>query len=103
MTLTPPFPDRPVRFGSRGSALALAQTHLAADRFRAMHPRRAVEVHVISTEGDVDKTSPLTEIGGRGGFTSAIEAAILRGEGDAAIPSAEDRSGEDTAELPSRQ
>ncbi|HEX2282574.1 MAG TPA: hydroxymethylbilane synthase [Thermomicrobiales bacterium] len=90
MTLTPPFPDRPVRFGSRGSALALAQTHLAADRFRAMHPRRAVEVHVISTEGDVDKTSPLTEIGGRGVFTSAIEAAILRGEVDAAIHSAKD-------------
>jgi hydroxymethylbilane synthase len=90
MTLTSPFPDRPMRFGSRGSALALAQTHLAADRFRAIHPRRAVEVHVVSTEGDVDKTSPLTEIGGRGVFTTAIEAAILRGEVDAAIHSAKD-------------
>jgi len=90
MMLTPPFPDRPIRFGSRGSALALAQTHLAADRFRAIHPRRGVEVHVISTEGDVDKTSPLTEIGGRGVFTTAIEAAILRGEVDAAIHSAKD-------------
>src|SRR5829696_7341254 len=90
MTLTSPFPDRPIRFGSRGSALALAQTHLAADRFRAIHPRLAVEVHVISTEGDVDKTSPLTEIGGRGVFTTAIEAAILRGEVDAAIHSAKD-------------
>jgi hydroxymethylbilane synthase len=90
MTLTPPFPDRPIRFGSRGSALALAQTHLAADRFRAIHPRRGVEVHVITTEGDLDKTSPLTEIGGRGVFTTAIEAAILRGEVDAAIHSAKD-------------
>ncbi len=90
MTLTPPFPDRPVRFGSRGSALALAQTQLAVDRFRAIHPRRGVEVHVISTQGDVDKTSPLTEIGGRGVFTTAIEAAILRGEVDAAIHSAKD-------------
>ena len=90
MTLTPPFPDRPLRFGSRGSALALAQTQLAVGRFRAIHPRRGVEVHVISTEGDVDKTSPLTEIGGRGVFTTAIEAAILRGEVDAAIHSAKD-------------
>src|SRR5215212_1520581 len=90
MTLTPPFPDRPILFGSRGSALALAQTHLAADGFRAIHPRRGVEVHVISTEGDFDKTSPLTEIGGRGVFTTAIEAAILRGEVDAAIHSAKD-------------
>ena len=90
MTLTLPFADRPVRFGTRGSALALAQTRLAADRFRAAHPGRAVEIRVISTEGDVDKTSPLTEIGGRGVFTNAIEVAILRGEVDAAIHSAKD-------------
>jgi hydroxymethylbilane synthase len=90
MTLSSPFPDRPIRFGSRGSALALAQTNLAADRFRAAHPGRDVEVRVITTEGDVDKTSPLTEIGGRGVFTNAIEAAILRGEVDAAIHSAKD-------------
>src|SRR5215217_4468673 len=90
MTLSSPFPDRPIRFGSRGSALALAQTNLAADRFRAAHPGRAVEVHLISTEGDVDKTSPLTEIGGRGVFTTAIEVAILRGEVDAAVHSAKD-------------
>ena len=32
---------------------------------------------MVSTEGDVDKTSPLTEIGGRGVFTNAIEVAIL--------------------------
>jgi hydroxymethylbilane synthase len=90
MTITPPFPDRPIRFGTRGSALALAQTNLAAGRFRAAHPGRAVEIRVISTEGDVDKTSPLAEIGGRGVFTNAIEAAILRGEVDAAIHSAKD-------------
>jgi hydroxymethylbilane synthase len=90
MTLTPPFPDQPIRFGTRGSALALAQTKLAADRLRAAHPGHGVEVHVVSTEGDVDKTSPLTEIGGRGVFTNAIEVAILRGEVDAAIHSAKD-------------
>jgi hydroxymethylbilane synthase len=90
MKITPSFPDRPIRFGTRGSALALAQTNLAADRFRAAHPGRAVEIRVVSTEGDVDKTSPLTEIGGRGVFTNAIEVAILRGEVDAAIHSAKD-------------
>ena len=90
MTLNSPFPDRPVRFGTRGSALALAQTNLAADRFRAAHPGRTVEVCVITTEGDVDKTSPLTQIGGRGVFTNGIEAAILRGEVDVAVHSAKD-------------
>jgi hydroxymethylbilane synthase len=90
MTLSPPFPDPPIRFGTRGSALALAQTNLAMDRFRARYPDRAVEIEVVSTEGDVDKTSPLTEIGGRGVFTSAIEAAILTRRVDAAIHSAKD-------------
>jgi len=68
----------------------LAQTNLAADRFRAAHPGRTVEVCVITTEGDVDKTSPLTQIGGRGVFTNGIEAAILRGEVDVAVHSAKD-------------
>ena len=90
MTLRPPFPDHPIRFGTRGSALALAQTNLATDRFRARYPDRALEIEVVSTEGDVDKTSPLTEIGGRGVFTSAIEAAILTRRVDAAIHSAKD-------------
>ena len=90
MTLSPPFPDPPIRFGTRGSALALAQTNLVTDRFRARYPDRALEIEVVSTEGDVDKISPLTEIGGRGVFTSAIEAAILTGRVDAAIHSAKD-------------
>ena len=68
----------------------MAQTNLAADRFRAAHPGRTVEVCVITTEGDVDKTSPLTQIGGRGVFTNGIEAAILRGEVDVAVHSAKD-------------
>ena len=90
MTLRHSFPDRPIRFGTRGSTLALAQTKLAADRFRDSNPGRLLEIEVISTEGDFDKTSPLTEIGGRGVFTNALEAAILRGQVDAAVHSAKD-------------
>ncbi len=82
--------EPPVRFGTRGSALALVQTELAVARFRAAHPHRRVETRIISTEGDRDKTSPLTEIGGRGVFTNAIESAILRGLVDAAVHSAKD-------------
>lgn len=68
----------------------MAQTELAIGRFRGAFPGRDVEVRIISTEGDVDKTSPLTEIGGRGVFTNAIECAILRGDVDAAVHSAKD-------------
>jgi hydroxymethylbilane synthase len=54
---------------------------------------------VIRTEGDVDKTSPLTVIGGRGVFTSALEAALLRGEIEAAVHSAKDLPSERPAGL----
>jgi hydroxymethylbilane synthase len=79
-----------LRLGSRGSALALAQAAIVADRLRARFPQLAVEVVPIRTEGDLDQVSPLTEIGGRGVFTSALEAAVLRGEIDAAVHSAKD-------------
>ncbi|MCD6028227.1 MAG: hemD [Thermomicrobiales bacterium] len=90
MTSRRPDSNRVLTFGTRGSALALAQAALAVDRFKAVHPDRDVDVRVIATQGDLDKHSPLTEIGGRGVFTNALEAAVLAGEVDAAVHSAKD-------------
>lgn len=80
----------PLKFGTRGSALARAQTALAVARFHTAHPDRPIDIRIISTEGDRDKTSPLSEIGGRGVFTNAIQSALLRGEIEAAVHSAKD-------------
>jgi hydroxymethylbilane synthase len=44
----------------------------------------------VSSEGDVDKESPLTEIGGRGVFTSSLQRALELGEVDAAVHSCKD-------------
>ncbi len=79
-----------MRFGTRGSQLALAQTQLTIERFQAVHPEIAVDVHVVRTTGDADRSSPLSEIGGRGVFTNELEEALLRGEIDAAVHSAKD-------------
>ena len=68
----------------------MAQTDLVRERIRAVFPEIRVVIKVIRTEGDVDTTSPLTEIGGRGVFTNAIETAVLRGHADAAVHSAKD-------------
>lgn len=83
-------PRRPFRFGTRGSALALAQTAIVLDHLRAGFPGINAEAVVVRTEGDIDRTSPLTVIGGRGVFTNALEAALLVGEIDAAVHSAKD-------------
>src|SRR5215203_2598506 len=79
-----------VRFGTRGSALALAQTDVVISAFSRIHPEIRSESTTIRTDGDVDKSSPLTVIGGRGVFTSALEEAIRRGVVDAAVHSAKD-------------
>ncbi len=79
-----------LRFGTRGSALALAQTGAVEQIFRLRHPEVETATAVIQTEGDVDKTSPLTLIGGRGVFTSALQGALTGGTIDAAVHSAKD-------------
>lgn len=79
-----------LRFGTRGSSLALAQTRRVIDLLQQQRPDVYAEPVVIRTEGDADKTTPLTILGGRGVFTSALQTALLAGEIDAAVHSAKD-------------
>jgi len=90
LALSPASAVGTLRLGTRGSALALAQTEIVVRALRDRQPSLIVESVVIRTEGDVDKTSPLTLIGGRGVFTSALQEALARGEIDAAVHSAKD-------------
>lgn len=76
--------------GTRGSALALHQANFVAERFAVAHPDRPVRIQVVSSEGDIDKDSPLTKIGGRGVFTSSLQAALTLGQIDAAVHSSKD-------------
>lgn len=82
--------DVTVRLGTRGSALALTQTRSVATMLTRRYPEGAFPIVTIRTEGDRDKTSPLSVIGGCGVFTSALEAALLANEIDAAVHSAKD-------------
>jgi hydroxymethylbilane synthase len=81
---------RLVRVGTRGSALALAQTALVIAALTAVDPDSTYEPAIIRTEGDRDKTTPLTILGGQGVFTVALQDALLRGEADLAVHSAKD-------------
>jgi hydroxymethylbilane synthase len=81
---------RPVRIGTRGSALALWQAHHVRDALRARHPGLRVEVEIISTEGDRVQDRPLHEIGGKGLFVRAIEQRLLDRTVDLAVHSMKD-------------
>lgn len=77
---------------TRGSKLALAQTHWVIGRLQALHPEVALAVSVLKTQGDQSQASgvPLHEVGGKGLFTKELEDALLEGRADLAVHSLKD-------------
>ncbi|WP_377508786.1 hydroxymethylbilane synthase [Octadecabacter sp. R77987] len=96
MTHDLPTPDQPLRIGTRGSPLALAQAHETRARLMAAFdlPDDAFAIVVIKTTGDdrtlIDADRPLKEIGNKGLFTKEIEEAMLDGSIDIAVHSMKD-------------
>ena len=84
--------DRPLRLGTRGSPLALAQARLAADALRAAHgwPEEAVELVPITTSGDRVKDRPLAELGGKALWTKELDRCLLDGRTDLSVHSMKD-------------
>ncbi len=83
-----------IRIGTRGSRLAMIQTHMVADRLRAAHPDLHVEIKEILTSGDWKPEhgeKRLAEAaGGKGLFAKEIERAILDGDVDCGVHSLKD-------------
>jgi hydroxymethylbilane synthase len=78
--------SRIIRIGTRGSALALAQTGTVADMLERAGAR--VELVTIQTPGD-KSSAPIAEIG-IGVFTSALRDALADGTVDVAVHSYKD-------------
>jgi len=76
--------------GTRGSALALVQTHLVRAAIRQAHPRLLVEERIIKTSGDKQSHASLSRSGVKGLFIKEMEEALLRGRIDAAVHSLKD-------------
>ena len=76
--------------GTRGSRLALTQTEEIRNILLDQFPELLIDIKVIKTEGDLDRSSPLSSFGGRGAFVRSIESSLLRGEIDAAVHSLKD-------------
>jgi hydroxymethylbilane synthase len=77
---------RTLRIGTRGSALALAQTGTVAEALKAAGAQ--VEIVVIKTPGDLSD-APIAQIG-IGVFTSALRDALANDEIDVAVHSYKD-------------
>jgi hydroxymethylbilane synthase len=92
MTLTLPSPAQPLKIGTRGSPLALAQAYETRARLMAAFdlPQEAFAITIIKVMGDTVQDRPLKEIGGKGLFTREIEDALLDGSIDIAVHSMKD-------------
>lgn len=84
--------DTPLRIGTRGSPLALAQAHETRSRLSEALtlPEAAFEIVVISVTGDRIQNKALKDIGGKGLFTKEIEEDLLSGAIDIAVHSTKD-------------
>lgn len=88
-----------LRIATRGSELALWQAHHIRDALLAAHPGLAVELVVVTTEGDRIQDRPLHEIGGKGLFVKGIEERLLAGDAELAVHSMKDLPAEMIPEL----
>lgn len=79
-----------IRIGTRGSALALAQSGWVKARIEAAYPDVKAALVKITTKGDKILDTPLSKIGGKGLFIKEIEEALLRKEVDIAVHSMKD-------------
>jgi hydroxymethylbilane synthase len=79
----------PLRIGTRGSPLALAQAHMVAD---ALGAKAGVESEIvpITTTGDVIQDRALADVGGKALWTKELDRALLDGRTDLSVHSMKD-------------
>ena len=81
---------KPLRVGTRGSALARWQSNWVRQLLASVIPERAVELTIVRTTGDQQSTVPLDSLGGDGVFTKEIQHALIREDVDLAVHSLKD-------------
>lgn len=80
--------------GTRGSALAIAQTDIVIKKLKEQYPNLEIEKKIIITKGDREKELALDKIGDKGLFVSEIERQLLNKNIDFAVHSYKDMPSE---------
>lgn len=79
-----------IRIGSRGSRLALLQSHQIIDRLKQSYPEHEYEIVIIKTHGDQNQMARLDQMNTSGIFVKEIEHQLLSGVIDMAVHSMKD-------------
>lgn len=77
-----------IKIGTRDSELATWQAKQVAQQLEKLGHN--TELIFVKSEGDLDLSTPLTEMGGKGVFTKALDDAMLKDEIDIAVHSFKD-------------
>lgn len=84
----------PLRIGTRGSPLALAQAYLTRkllmEKYPELNEEGMIEICVMKTQGDMVLDKSLMELGGKGLFTKELDTALLGNEVDICVHSMKD-------------
>lgn len=79
-----------LRIATRSSAQARTQSEFVGNLLCASHPGLQVEYVYVDTQGDVNATVPLHQMGGQGVFVKEVQRAVMDGVADIAVHSAKD-------------
>lgn len=83
-----------IRFGTRGSRLAIRQGEIAMEAMREKFPDIEMELLTFTTKGDRVLNRTIDKIGGKGVFIKEIEYALLDRSVDIAVHSLKDMPGD---------
>lgn len=84
-----------LRIATRSSLQARTQAEYVGGLIEAHSPNTTVEYVYVDTQGDLNATTPLHQMGGQGIFVKEVQRAVLDGRAEIAVHSAKD--------LPSQQ
>lgn len=89
-----------MRIATRSSPLAAWQARAVATALEATGSAQGdIELVPVRTTGDLDLSTPISEMSGRGVFVTEVQAAVLDGRADIAVHSAKDMRSEPTPGL----
>lgn len=79
-----------IRIATRSSAQARAQSEHVGSLIESAQSGVSVEYVYVDTQGDLNATTPLHQMGGQGIFVKEVQRAVLDGRADIAVHSAKD-------------
>ena len=94
--------SKKIIIGARGSKLALIYAEKAKEKILEVSKEfniSSIEIKKIKTDGDLNQTDRLSEIGGKGLFSSKIEKELLENKIDIAVHALKDMPSDETEGL----